>query len=325
VSGHGPLVVGMDVGGTSTRAVVASTSGEVLGAGRAGGGNPVSNGGVAAAASLRQALLGALNGVDPGRVRAAVVGLAGGSLAVTDPAVAAAMHDAWRGVGCTPQLVSDVLLAYVSGTWEPDGTVLACGTGAVAADVRGREAVGFADGHGWLLGDRGSGFWIGREALSATLDAIDRTGALPPLGRVVLIELGVPVPPAGAPPQELIAAVIAGGYGVPPVTLSRLSPSVLAAAATGDALATAIAHRAATHLVDTVRRVRDPQATTPIILGGSVLASPAIGDPVRAELHRLWPDAPLLPAGNTAAAAAWLALGSTDPAAYTTLLGVSAV
>ena len=306
----GPLVVGMDVGGTTTRAVVATPTGRVLGVGRAGCGNPVSGGGEAAAGAVGQALRAALAGVDPSRVTAAVIGLAGGCLTTTDPAIATAMADAWllAGVRCRPVPVGDAVLAYVSGTREPDGTVLVCGTGAVAAEFRDGAPVRIADGHGWLFGDRGSGFWIGREAVSAVLDAVDRAGVLPPLGARLLDELGVPSPARGTPAQDVVAAVVDRVYRLAPAAIAGLAPAVLAAAADRDPLAAPIARRAAAHLVDTVTAVRRLRARTPVVLGGSVLASPLVGEAVRADLGRLWPDAPVLPAGDGARAAAWLAL-----------------
>ncbi|MBM0258941.1 ATPase, partial [Micromonospora sp. 4G55] len=64
------VVVGLDVGGTSTRATALTLAGERLGTGRGGGGNPTSHGAERAAAELLAALRGALAGVDPTRVRA---------------------------------------------------------------------------------------------------------------------------------------------------------------------------------------------------------------------------------------------------------------
>ncbi|MFD0788716.1 ATPase, partial [Micromonospora azadirachtae] len=40
----GTVVVGLDIGGTSTRATVLGLDGQRLGTGRAGGGNPTSHG-----------------------------------------------------------------------------------------------------------------------------------------------------------------------------------------------------------------------------------------------------------------------------------------
>ncbi|MBM0235037.1 ATPase, partial [Micromonospora sp. STR1_7] len=71
------VVVGLDVGGTSTRATALTLTGERLGTGRAGGGNPTSHGAERAAAELLTALRGALADVDPARVAAGTIGLAG--------------------------------------------------------------------------------------------------------------------------------------------------------------------------------------------------------------------------------------------------------
>ncbi|PWU43818.1 ATPase, partial [Micromonospora globispora] len=56
----GTVVVGLDVGGTSTRAAALSLDGGRLGTGRAGGGNPTSHGAERAAAELLTALRAAL-------------------------------------------------------------------------------------------------------------------------------------------------------------------------------------------------------------------------------------------------------------------------
>src|SRR3954452_24281649 len=76
----GPLVLGGDLGGTSTRIVVADADGNVVGRGAAAGGNPTSHP-ATAAANFGQALHAALAGLDASEVKAAVVGMAGGSAA----------------------------------------------------------------------------------------------------------------------------------------------------------------------------------------------------------------------------------------------------
>ena len=73
----GPLVLGGDLGGTSTRIVIADSEGNVIGRGAAAGGNPTSHP-ASAAANFGQALHAALAGLDPTAVQAAVVGMAGG-------------------------------------------------------------------------------------------------------------------------------------------------------------------------------------------------------------------------------------------------------
>ncbi|MET8996009.1 BadF/BadG/BcrA/BcrD ATPase family protein [Amycolatopsis sp. NPDC004169] len=299
------LVLGMDIGGTSSRALVADVDGTVLGTGVAGGGNPVAHG-ARALAAIRDALRAALAGVDPADVEAAVFGWAGGDVAMRDPEIGPAVRAGWQqaGLRCVPAMVSDVTLAYVSGTDATDGTVLVAGTGAVAAAMGDRVIARCTDGHGWLLGDRGSGFWLGRKAVQATLAALDRGGPLSGLDLEVLRALGVP----RGRGRLRVDATIEAVHRRPPVALAELAPIVLAAADAGHQDAVLLTTRAARHLTASVRRVRDLGATTPVVLGGGLLATPSpLSRTVRAAVARQWPDAEITTAGNGAAAAAWLA------------------
>ncbi|WP_354641143.1 N-acetylglucosamine kinase [Kitasatospora camelliae] len=305
----GALVLGIDVGGSTTRVLVAGLDGRVIGTGRAGGGNPVAHGGPAAAAEVAAALRAALTGVDPGAVVAGVVGLAGGTVA------SRVLAGVWPAAGLRvlPRLVSDVELAYAAGTDRPDGTVLVAGTGAVAGECRDFTPVRFADGHGWLLGDRGSGYWLGRTAVSSALTTLDRTrapGALPPFAAAVVAALTGATPPTGGPDAvaRLRAAVIGAAHAEPPVRLARLAPLVLRGAAEGDPDARQLVERAADHLLTTLGTVRAPDSTRPVVLAGGVLvpASP-LTEAVRTRITARWPAASVPLAAGTAGAAAWLA------------------
>src|ERR671914_20747 len=154
-----------------------------------GGGNPISHP-AGAAAALAGALGAALAGVDPGRVQASVIGVAGGS-ALRTPPVAARFGQVWTDAGltCDPGYAPDLEVAFAAGTPEPDGSVLVAGTGATAGAVSGRRLTRTADGHGWLLGDDGSGFWLGREAVRAALRTLDAGEPPGPLVGAVLREL----------------------------------------------------------------------------------------------------------------------------------------
>jgi N-acetylglucosamine kinase-like BadF-type ATPase len=64
------------------------------------------------------------------------------------------------------------------------------GTGSV---IYGRNAAGETcreDGRGFLLGDRGSGFWLGTRALQHTLQQMESDAPLDMLARRVLSEIG---------------------------------------------------------------------------------------------------------------------------------------
>ncbi|MFC7549395.1 N-acetylglucosamine kinase [Plantactinospora sp. GCM10030261] len=309
------LVLGLDVGGTATRAAVVSLAGAVVGTGRAGGGNPTSHGAEPAARELGNALRAALAGTDAGRVRAGFIGLAGLGRVLSDPGGRAAFDRAWADAGlrCPYTMDSDALVAYASATSAATGTVLIAGTGAVAAAVHDLCLVHTADGHGWLLGDAGSGFWLGREAVRHSLLHLD-TGRQPgPLIRALLTDLVGPAEPDGRRTTDLIVQAVTRRQ---PIELARLAPVVLAAHTDGDPLATQIVTEAAGLLTGSVAVVRAPDQTGPVVLAGGLLAGTALADAVGAALSTRWPSAPLLPAGDGAVGAAWLAaraLPDMDP------------
>ncbi|MEU4678322.1 BadF/BadG/BcrA/BcrD ATPase family protein [Micromonospora sp. NPDC023737] len=322
----GTVVVGLDVGGTSTRATALGLDGQRLGTGRAGGGNPTSHGAERAATELLAALRGALANVDPTRVRAGAIGLAGAGRLLADPAGRAAFDRAWRDAGlrCPYAVYGDALVAYASGTADPDGTVLIAGTGAIAAGVRELRLDRVADGHGWLLGDAGSGFWLGREAVRRLLVDLDSGRAPAELGRQLLTDLlgSAEVAPRA---RDTVDALIQVVTRRPPVELARLAPAVVAAAVAGEPAATGLIVDAATHLIDSVSRIRAADAGSPLVLGGGLLTGDTpLAAAVRAEAARRWPQAPLRTAGDGAAAAAWLAARDLpeviDPAALHALL-----
>ncbi|MEO3743153.1 BadF/BadG/BcrA/BcrD ATPase family protein [Plantactinospora sp. B5E13] len=304
------IVVGLDVGGTSTRATVVSLSGERLGSGRAGGGNPTSHGAEQAAEQLRMALTDALADIDPGLVWAGVIGLAGAGRLSADPAGRLAFARVWQEVGlrCEYEIVGDALVAYASATAEPDGTILIAGTGAIAAEVRDLTLDRVADGHGWLLGDAGSGFWVGREAVRQALADLDRHRPPGPLSTLVLTEL-LGSAEVATRPRDTVDALVQEVTRRPAVELAALAPLVIKASVAGDPAATAILDEAARLLAANVDRIRPADARTPIVLGGGLFfVDTPLVHTLRSALTARWPDAPLRYVHDDGAlGAAWLA------------------
>lgn len=307
-----PLVCGADLGGTSTRVTISDLSGYRHGIGRAGGGNPTTHGAAAAAESLSIALRAALADLDPARVRALVLGLAGGG-ALIDPRVAAVYDDMLRSIGVrvAPIVVGDALCAFTSATAEPDGTVLLAGTGAAAARVRGRHLHETADGWGWLLGDHGSAYWIGRAAVRAVLAEVGGVGPPTTLRAAVCAALLDRVP--GDPIQDRNELINAAG-GRPAIHLATLATLVVAGERSGDAASAQICDRAAELLCDTVSLVRDADEATPIVVNGSVVraADSPVGSRVRTLLAERFTGAVLAPTDGTLGAT-WLAIRAVDP------------
>jgi N-acetylglucosamine kinase-like BadF-type ATPase len=300
------LALGLDVGGTSSRALVRDREGAVLGRGEAGGGNPNSHPPKQAAREVERAAAAALADLDPARVRAAVLGMAGAST-MGDPGVSAPFEAVWTrlGLGCRAQVVTDCEVAFAAGTPEPSGTVLIAGTGAVAARIEQHRLAATAGGHGWLLGDEGSAFWLGREAVRVALRALEGRAPRDDLTELVLRRLGA----------DERKGVITAVNAAPPIRLAELAPLVTSAADGAVPTASELVRRAADHLAGTAAATRCDTDPSPIVLAGSLVeAGNPVGAALRtalAERSRVQP----VTAGPGAGGAAWLAARALpDPA-----------
>ncbi|MFI6761664.1 N-acetylglucosamine kinase [Micromonospora sp. NPDC050417] len=299
-----PLVLGADAGGTTTRAVVATLDGRIVGRGRANAGNPVAIDPAEAAGALAAAIGSALAGRDPSQVVGAVVGLAGVSR-LADPAIGALYAEHWSrlGLNCPVQPVGDALVAFAAGTPASTGTVLIAGTGAVAAVLHEGDITRIADGLGWLLGDEGSGYWLGLAAVKATARALYRS--TPPrggsLGDAVCLQVGT------TEPDTFVTRV----YQLSRDRVAAIAPTVTRTAREGDPDARHILRAAAHRLADTLISLHP--APGPVVLAGGVLGGvPEIREDVQRQLaDRL--GQPGIVAGDGAAGAVWLATRLVAP------------
>src|SRR3954447_19473909 len=207
MSEHVTGLVAVDAGGTSTRSVVLHPAGRCLGYAVAGSGNPTAVGAETAAGAVAESVIGALRRARLPSTRIGLVVLAMAGAGSSD--VAAQIRHRLTGFGLDAPLVfeSDLLATYVSGTHKQDGYAVIAGTGAGAIRVEDGRVVAVADALGWLLGDEGSGFWIGHRVVRAALADLDGRGPATALTRLMLARLGVPAP-AGSGDREPIVAVV---------------------------------------------------------------------------------------------------------------------
>ena len=300
------VCLAIDAGGTSTRAVLVAPDGTCVGYGRAGGGNPVSWGPEAAARSVAEAVAAAVEG---GRSRGYLPPADAGAVRLPGPAVmamagssAAPAADGWTGVlagaGVAADSVryeSDLLATFCAGTAELHGYAVVAGTGSSAVRVIDGAVDGTTDGLGWLLGDGGSGFWIGHRAVRAALAAMDGRGAVTTLSELVLDALGIPedvgVAPGGRP--ERLGLAVDALYRMRPVELSRFAVLAMAAAAAGDRVAAGILAEAERRLVDSLSAVHLPGHDGPVVLGGGIARRLPGFDAVVVEVVRSWSGDPL--------------------------------
>lgn len=298
------FVVGLDAGGTRTRAVLASVrDGRPRGEGAAGPGNALT----VPVPQLTDHLAEALAQAVPERLRGRVVAVAGGFAGASRTAADepgrlnahSALATALRRLGIAAvsvEVYSDIEAAFASAPGTPaDGLALVAGTGAVAARITDRRCTATAGGDGWLLGDDGSGFWIGREAVRSALRMADGRGGSTVLAALVGRAYGLPddVLPGGGEAEgpaftsrgqrevyrmRLLPAVMAQ----PPIRLAGLAPLVSEAARGTDAVATAILREAANQLTDTVRALGCRPGERLVATGGLLGA----GGPLTEAVHR---------------------------------------
>lgn len=262
------VTLAVDAGGTSTRAIVVEPTGRCLGFAVSGSGNPTAVGHPAAAASVISSASSALE-------RAGLAGADVG-LVVLAMAGARAMDDNGEFVRRLAEIdvegrlvvESDLLAAYFAGTHRAEGYAVVAGTGAAAIRVEDGRQVVYADGLGWLLGDEGSGFWIGQRVARAALADLDGRGPATALTPLLLRRLEL-APPASRHDRDTIIAVVRRLYAAPPVRLADLAALVFEAA--GDATADAIVRDAGDALARTLAAITSPSVTGPVVLGGGIL------------------------------------------------------
>lgn len=212
------LLLGLDGGQTGTRAAIATSDGPPLGKGEGGPIRHLYSGPSSETVSaLRDATLSSLQnaGVEGERVAHAVLGLTGIGTADSSTALTA------RAIvqSLLPRARIDVLPDYVT-TLEgvsrgEGGVVVAAGGGSVAygRDSRGHAAL--AGGWGYLLGDEGSGYDIGRRAIAAATHAADGRAPHTLLTRAVLETFDIvtltdikAIVYQTSPPRERVASLV---------------------------------------------------------------------------------------------------------------------
>ncbi|WP_373692962.1 N-acetylglucosamine kinase [Agromyces silvae] len=200
-------------------------------------------------------------------------------------------------------VVSDVLTTHVGALGGRPGAVIAAGTGAIGYATDHVTVERRVDGWGYLLGDEGSGAWIGAAGLRAALCAADgRSGGSETLLQALLGSFGST--------DDLIDAVYSSA--TPGSFLAGFTPTV-AAAATTCGVAAGIWNDAGAMLARNIHAIS--QGVPPHFSWGGGLFD--VGDllirPFRQELGRLAPGAEVsAPRGSAAAGALALARGDAS-------------
>lgn len=302
-------VMAIDAGGTSTRALLVTADGNCIGFGRSGSGNPTASGTDAAAASVAEAARTALAQAHLRADEVASATLAMAGMSTNDLQLRLTEALSAHGITLPLQFENDILATFTAGTAALHGYALVAGTGAAAIRVEGGRCAATADGLGWLVGDAGSGFWLGHQVVRAALEDLDHRGPATALTRLVLhaFDLTENTPDAltemGRPTS--VQAITNAVYGTAPVTLARFAR--LAVEASGDRVARELLDQAAALLTRSLTSVYVPTAPGPIVLGGGTIGyHTTLPDRIREALGQ--PAAEITVVSDGAVGAAVLAL-----------------
>lgn len=176
-------VLGIDAGGTKTVCYLADVDGRIVGEGRGGGANLQAHGELEVEKVLHAVIEDAI-GDHAIRPVSVCLGVAGVDREEDDRIVRGIMRR--LGYRSNMLVVNDALVALVAGAGDDPGIVLIAGTGSIAYGVNGEGYAARAGGWGFVLGDEGSGYWIGREALTAVVRQADGRGPRTRLTPLVL-------------------------------------------------------------------------------------------------------------------------------------------
>lgn len=285
----GSLVLGIDGGGTKTRAAAIQSRGEfgAAAAGVAGPSNIAAVGADAAARAVEDAIARALDqlAASAGAVAAICAAVAGYSHVEARAQFAARLRE--RFPDALLEVAPDYAAAFTGALAGGCGVVVIAGTGQISYGENESGHSARCGGYGYLIDDAGSGYGVGREALAAVLRAGDGSGPATALSDVVYRRLAVDGP------EQIIAGVYGGA--IDRLAIASLAAGIMAAAEEGDEVASAIAHRSARSLAQLASSVGGRLFSTEtkyhVATIGSLWNSQLLASQFAAYLAKRSPDA----------------------------------
>jgi len=284
------VILGIDGGGTNTRAAIVA-DGKVVGTGQSGSIKRLRVGAEAAEANLRAALKEAFAHSGMKDIDAASCGVANASMPGITEWIAAVFSD--FGIEKF-EVVGDEVIALDAAFQGGPGILQIAGTGS---NTIGRAADGSRESAGgWSsrLGDEGSGYWIGVNAVRRALHAYDREEPTQVIAKVSEIW--------GTPTMDDFINL---GDSTPGPDYAALAPVIHELAEAGDPVAVEVLEQAAADLVEFVLLVRSKlrrnhkiAGEVPVAWTGSVIEKTPL---VRAAFFKgLHDGAPAMPVAEHA-------------------------
>jgi N-acetylglucosamine kinase-like BadF-type ATPase len=302
----GRYVMGIDGGATKTLAAVLDLEEMALHLANGGPSNEDAVGPRAAVRVVLEVADTALERAGAGRddLAAAVLAVAGTDTDAVAHHLRAARREEWL-------VVNDVVGAWAAATGAQPGIGVISGTGSNVFGVGPRGNPWRAGGWGHLLGDEGSGYWLGVHSIHAALRDRDGSGPHTALGDAACEFFG-------CSSVEALAAYV---YAKPLTKgeIAAFAARTAELAEAGDTVAGELFERGAAELGEQVAAViahTGLSGAFPVgLIGGTFRASDLLATPLAAFIHRSVPEAQvervgLAPVGGSLLLAARACRGS---------------
>lgn len=248
------LFLGVDAGGTSSKARLTDERGNVLGSGTAGPANTRIGLDILHSTLLdvsMQAIHAAgLNEEEAAKVRCGM-GIAGINRMGMKPEIQA-LNFPFANV----QFTSDAMIANLGAHMGGDGAILIIGTGSVGLVKRGEDSFSIG-GYGFPISDEGSGAALGLSAIRHALRALDGRTRPSPLSQAVTKQF-----------DHAIPRVIAWMDDAAPGDYASFAPLVMDYADNGDEIALSIVRDAALHVERFIETIISRGAPRCVLMGG---------------------------------------------------------
>jgi glucosamine kinase len=276
----------IDGGGTKTRCVLADEK-KILASAMTGGCSIIRQGEPQAREALHSAIRQACGaaGMSLGQISAVCAGVTGTARTEIAVKIRKIIIELVDGPSVKIQVIPDTEIALDAGFGDGPGVIVIAGTGSIAL---GRDAQGRAvraGGWGFAVSDEGSGYWIGRRAVSEALHAHDED-------RVTALTSQILQAWSAAGLDEMVQIANA----TPPPEFARLFAVVVRAGDDGDRAARAILTDSGKKLAELPCKVLKKLCSTtvsppPVALTGSVFRQSAlVRETFQHELRKSFPS-----------------------------------
>ncbi|WP_067730804.1 N-acetylglucosamine kinase [Oceanobacillus damuensis] len=274
-------VLGIDGGGTKTVAAIADSSGKVVAQTTVGSTNPNSS----TAKDLDDTFMELFSNLrkelqaDFDHITHLFAGIAGAGNEENK-------HDLTEIIKrfvptlTSLQVVPDPINALYSGTLGEPGIVQISGTGSVTYGIDSEQRHARVGGWGYLLGDEGSGYDIGRQAILAVLKAYDGRGSETNLTKLVFTHFNT------ENPQDIIGKIY--GSNTPKNEISAITKLLFQAYHENDSVADRIVETAAEEMMFSIqtlyRKLFSKDDKVEVVLCGGVFNEYAVVDQIKKRL-----------------------------------------